>query len=166
MANNMSTLIASLSSSDTTGRVNATEQLARLGSEAQPAALALVLACGDDDEEVRQGATSVLEELGPPGASDMGQLASLVGAKSPDVGYWAATLLGRLKAQAAPAVEVLALAIAESPNLSVRQRAAWALGQIGPAAVASLPHLKKAAGDTDTRLARLVQEAIKQIDEP
>jgi HEAT repeat protein len=101
--------------------------------------------------------------MGPPEASDAGQLASFLEGRSPDVGYWTATLLGRLKAEAAPAVEVLGRAVAGSPHLSVRQRAAWALGEIGPAAVAAVPALQKAAADPDPRLSRLAQEAIGQI---
>jgi hypothetical protein len=38
-----------------------------------------------------------------------------------------------------------------------------ALGEIGPAAAAALPHLRKAAADPDPRLARLAQQAIDQI---
>jgi HEAT repeat protein len=159
----LSTLIAALSSPETANRAEAAEQIAQLGADAQAAAVALVLACGDEAEEVRQSVASALEDLGPPEASDIGQLASLIEAKSPDVGYWAATLLGRLKADAAPAVDTLARAVAGSPHLPVRERAAWALGEIGPAAAAALPSLQKASTDPDPRLARLAQEAIKQI---
>jgi HEAT repeat protein len=163
MPSNLSQLIASLSARDADQRAQAAEQLAQLGADAQPAAVALVLACGDEAEEVRQWATSALEELGPPEATDVSQLISLIEAKSADVGYWAVTLLGRLKAQAAPAVETLAHAVTESQHLAVRQRAAWALGEIGPAAAATLPTLRKAAGDPDPRLARLARQAIEQI---
>ena len=93
---------AALSDAEVAKRAQAAEELAQLGSEARPAAVALVLACGDEAEEVRQWATSALEEMGPPEASDVGPLISFIEAKSPDVGYWAATLLGRLKADAAP----------------------------------------------------------------
>jgi HEAT repeat protein len=144
-------------------RVEAAEQLAQLGPDARPAAVALVLACGDEDDEVRQCATAALEGIGPPEASDVEQLASFLEGRSPDVGYWAATLLGRLKGKGAAAVDALARAVAGSPHLSVRQRAAWALGEIGPAAVAAVPCLKKATADPDPRLSRLAQEAIGQI---
>lgn len=154
-------LTAALSARDAEQRAQAAEELSQLGSDAQPAAVALVLTCGDEAEEVRQWASSALEEIGPPLSSDVGQLASLLKHESPDVGYWAATLLGRLKAEAAPAVDALAHAVAGSPHLSVRQRAAWALGEIG--SPAAIPSLKKAATDPDPRLARLAQQAIEQI---
>jgi HEAT repeat protein len=163
MPRDFSRLIASLSDSNAAKRAEAAEQLAQLGADAQPAAVALVLACGDEADEVRQWAAAALEQMGPPQPSDVEHLTPLIEAQSPDVGYWAVTLLGRLKAGAASAVEALAYAIAGSPHPSVRQRSAWAAGQIGPAAVAALPSLRKAADDPDSRLARLAQQAIDQI---
>lgn len=163
MPDKLSTLIAALSDRAAPKRSQAAEQLALLGTDAQPAAVALVLACGDEDDEVRQWATAALEQIGPPLLSDLEQLAALTVAKSSDVAYWAATLLGRLKAQAAPAAETLAHAVTDSPHLPVRQRAAWALGEIGPAAAPALLSLRKAANDPDPRLARLAQQAIEQI---
>jgi HEAT repeat protein len=163
MRSDVSRWLAGLSAQDSDKRMQAAEQLAQLGAAAQPAALALVLACGDETEEVRQWAASALEGIGPPDTADVGQLASFLDGRSPDVGYWAATLLGRLKAGAVAAVDALARAVVESPHLAVRQRAAWALGEIGPAAAAALPSLRKAAGDSDRRLARLAQQAIGRV---
>jgi HEAT repeat protein len=159
----ISPLIVALSDTSVSKRAQVAEELAQLGSEARPAAVALVLACGDEADEVRQWATSALEEIGPPEASDVGSLISLIEAKSPDVGYWAATLLGRLKATAAPAVDALSQALGGSPHLPVRQQSAWALGEIGPAAAAALPSLHNAAGHPDPRLARLAKQAISGI---
>ena len=163
MSTNLSSLIVALSDGNVANRAQAAEQLAQLGSKAQPAAVALVLACSDEAEEVRAWVTSALEQMGPPEASDLGHLISFLEGRSPDVGYWAATLLGRLKAEAAPAVDALAQAVAGSTHLSVRQRSAWALGEIGPAATAALPSLRNAAGNPDPRLARLAQQAIELI---
>ena len=163
MQDDLPKLIAALSAPDAAKRTEAAEQISLLGPDAQPAAIALVLACGDEVEEVRQWATAALEQLGPPEASDVGQLAILVEARSSDVGYWAATLLGRLKGEATPAVDALARAVTGPLDLSVRQRAAWALGEIGPGAAAALPSLQKAAADPDPRLSRLAKQAISQI---
>ena len=60
----ISSLIAALSNADVAQRAQAAEELAQLGSDARPAAVAMVLACGDEAEEVRQWATSALEEMG------------------------------------------------------------------------------------------------------
>jgi HEAT repeat protein len=163
MAAKLSLLIAALSSPEPSHRMEAAEALAQLGAEARAAAMALVLASGDETEEVRQWAASALEDLGPPAPADAGQLASLLAAKSPEVGYWAATLLGRLKGEAAAAVDALDQALSRSPHLSVRQRAAWALGEIGPPAASALAGLRNAAADPDPRLARLASEAVERI---
>ncbi len=80
-----------------------------------------------------------------------------------DVAYWAATLLGRLQAQAAGTVSPLTAALAENRPLAVRERAAWALEQIGPAARDALPALRQAAASKQPRLARLANEAIAAI---
>lgn len=160
---NLSALTASLSASDAAARAEAAEQLAQLGSDARPAALALLIACGDETEEVRQWAAEALEGMGPPEVADLERLISLVEARSADVGYWAVTLLGRLKGDAAPAVDALATVVAERGDLTVRHRAAWALGEIGPPAAKVLPALQKAGADPDPRLSRLAQEAIEHI---
>jgi HEAT repeat protein len=166
MPNAIPALIAALSLSDPSHRAKAAEQLAQAGTDAQAAAVPLVLACGDEAEEVRTWATSALEELGPPDAADVGMLTSLVEAQSPDVAYWAATLLGRLKDAAASAVNALSVAVERSSHLAVRQRATWALGEIGTAAVAALPFLHRAASNADPRLARLAIEAIQKVECP
>jgi HEAT repeat protein len=65
--------------------------------------------------------------------------------------------------QAASAVPALTWAITGQLALSVRQRAAWALGQIGPAAKPALDALRQAAASDDARLARLASGAIEKI---
>jgi len=165
MPTKLSPLIAALSAPNRDKRAEAAEQLAQVGPDAQPAAVALTLACGDEAEEVRQWATSALEQLGPPSSSDVAPLVELIEARSPDVGYWAVTLLGRLKGDAAPAVDALARTVGGQQGIAVRQRAAWALGEIGPAAAAAIPVLQKVAGDPDPRLARLAAETLKKITE-
>ena len=163
MPKNIPQLIATLGSSDPTERSNAAEQLSRLGPDARDAAVALVRACGDEAEEVCQWAVAALEELGPPSVSDLGELTPLLGDTNADVGYWAATLLGRPGAEAAAAASGLAAALSGPADIAVRQRAAWALGKIGPAAAEALDALKQTAADDDPRLARLSQRAIDQI---
>jgi HEAT repeat protein len=156
-------LIARLSGREAGSRANAAQQLARLGEEARPAAVPLVRCCGDDDEPVREWSTAALEELGPPSPTDAEALAELLDHASADVGFWAATLLGRLGDKGAPAAAQLIQVLESSPHAAVRQRAAWALGQIGPAAAASLSALQHAASSEDSRLARLAQRAMEQI---
>lgn len=153
-----------LRSPDAAVRQQAAEQLARLGAAAQTAAVPLVKACADDSAEVGEWVVNALEEIGPPAVSDVRPLSHLLGHDSADVGYWAATLLGRLGARAAAAVPALTAALLAPLDDSVRQRAAWALGKIGPQADEALATLRDAAEDErDARLARVARRAIQQI---
>jgi HEAT repeat protein len=165
MATDLSSLIAGLSATSAAARSRAAEQLAHAGPAAQAAAVPLVRACADAEDAVRQWAAAALEELGPPLASDLAHLTALVHDEQGDVGYWAVTLVGRLGTQAAPSVPTLAGVLASTRDLAVRERAAWALGQIGPPAAAARPQLQQAAAGNAARLARLAQQALRQIGE-
>ena len=163
MPDSIQSLIADLESNDIGRRVAATEAAARMGSEASPAVVALALAAGDADAALSQAAAGALEGLGPLPASELNALAALLDGKNSDVDYWVATLLGRLGEQSAPAVDVLSRALNDS-TLPARQRCAWALEQIGAAAIDARLALEKAASDADSRLARLAQRALQSIN--
>ena len=152
-----------LASTNAEHRAVAAEQLSQAGEDAAAAAVPLVAACGDADDRVREFAVAALEDLGPPLAADIPTLIKLVDSPDPLVAYWAITLLGRSGKTAAEAVAVLVACVESSADLSVRQRAAWALGKIGPAAGAARGTLKRAAGQGDERLARLANEALQAI---
>jgi HEAT repeat protein len=156
---------ADLKSSDAVVRAAAAEQLAHLEDGAQPAAVPLVLATADADESVRQWATAALESLGPPDPEQAAELAKLTSDPRLDVAYWSVTLLGRLGSDAGNADTVAALicALDNHPQSAVRERAAWALGEVGSAAAAALPALQGAQAKTDPRLSRLAKTAIEQI---
>lgn len=158
--------VRDLRAADPGTRRRAAEDLCRLGNGARGAAVALVLASADPDEQVRQWAAAALEELGPPLARDLGSLGERLRDEHADVAFWSATLLGRLGSQAARAVPQLALALTEHDSPQVRQRAAWALGMIGPAAQAAEAALRAAAGSRDARLARLAAQALRQLGCP
>jgi HEAT repeat protein len=157
--------VEQLQSSDATIRIAAAEQLCLLETEAQAAAIPLARAVGDSNESVSEHACAALESLGAPRASDVAGLAELLSNAHPDVGYWAATLLGRLEHDAKASVEKLSGSLSGHIALAVRQRAAWALGRIGESAAPALPQLKSAAQSDDPRLARLANEAIENISE-
>lgn len=156
-------LAAQLGSTDPQVRGTAAERLARMGEDAAPAAIQLVRACGAAEEQVRQQAVAALEDLGPPPTEAIGQLIDLVAHGDPLVAYWATTLIGRAGEDAAPAVPALAGCLASPADLSVRQRAAWALGRIGAPAASAREALDRAAHDADPRLARLATEAVAAI---
>jgi len=163
MCADLTRLMAELEYDDPAARAAAAERLCRLGGAARLAAVALVCASGDAAEEVREWAVAALEDLGPPDPADIGDLARLALHETTDVAYWATTLLGRAREDAKAAVGDLAQALADHGAMTVRQRAAWALGKIGPAAAPALPSLQDAARSDNPRLARLASQAIQQI---
>ena len=155
--------IARLASSDTSIAAEAAEALCKLGREAHSAAIALVRATGTRDESVRVWVTAALEEIGPAAGEQVDELIPLLTDTSSEVSFWAATLLGRAEAAAAPAVGALARLVGESPQRSTRERAAWALGKIGPAAATALPALHTAAASNEPRLSGLAKAALVAI---
>jgi len=163
MPDDIQELIKALSAVDAAARRVAAERLGALGEKAQSAAAALVKCVSDTDESVREACTSALEELGPPAKEQLAELTSLVKESSADVAYWAATLIGRLKDAGSSATDALAMCINDTKEMAVRERAAWALGEIGPQAKAAVDSLKKAAADGGPRLARLAKQALDSI---
>lgn len=144
-------------------RAAAAKALCHMGEDARAAAVALACACADPAEKVREWSTAALEELGPPEEADVPKIAGLLKEQNADTAYWAATLLGRLGQDAAAAAASLGEALQQHGETSVRERAAWALGQIGIEARAALPSLEQAAGSGSPRLERLARKAIINI---
>ena len=159
----LSLLIAALGGKDADSRMVAAERLSQMGENARGAAVFLVKACADEDEEIREFVAAALEQLGPPDPGDGARLARLLGHEHPDVGYWAATLLGRLQAEAAPWVEELRGALETSPHEIVRERAAWALGKIGGRAASASEALERAADDGNERMTHVAEKALRRI---
>ena len=160
-------LAAKLNDSDPGVRAAAAEDLAHLAEGAQSAAVPLVQAMGDADEDVRNWAYAALESLGLPRPEDVSALIKLAADPRLDVAYWAVTLLGRFGGTnvpgAAQIVSALAGVLDSHAEIAVRQRAAWALGQFGSAAKGASAALTKASSSSDPRLARLAKEAIGQL---
>lgn len=163
MTVDLSLLISALNASQPDDRLSAAARMSALGEKAQAAAVSLVRACADEDEEVREWVVAALEDLGPPSVSDTEALADLLPHESADVSYWAATLLGRLEADAAAVTPQLVAALETSPHRIVRERAAWALGKIGPRARSAEPALRQAAASREGRLAAVAEKALRRI---
>jgi HEAT repeat protein len=162
---NTSKIAEELLAGDVVRRRAAAEHCAQHGVESA-AVVALVRASGDPDESVREWSVSALEEMGSPDVGLVMQLLSLLNNPDENVGYWTATLLGRLGESAAPASAKLGEVVAGDLPIGVRQRAAWALQQIGPAAKDVLSQLLRAAESDDPRLARLAISAIRAVNGP
>ncbi|NDC53024.1 MAG: hypothetical protein EBZ74_01740 [Planctomycetia bacterium] len=156
-------LIGRLTAADAATRADAAERLCRAGREAVAAAVPLVKACGDADEQVREWTVAALEDLGAPPPNTVADLVPLVSSDHALVAYWATTLLGRSGRDAAAATAALAGCLDAAPDRAVAERAAWALGRIGPAAGSARAALERAAAASDPRLARLAQEALTAI---
>jgi len=152
-----------LASPDSASRASASQQFCQMGEDAAPAAVALIHACADESDDVRDHASAALEELGPPLPTDVDALSRLLADPHADVVYWSATLLGRLEADAADAVPQLAQTLTQSPHLAARERCAWALGRIGASDPVALNALRLAASEAQPRLARLAKEALARI---
>ncbi len=163
-SDDVSRLAEQLSHGDAVVRRLAAENLCRQAGDSGSVAVAIVQAAADPDEGVREWVVAALEELGPPLAEQCDELATLVGHTESDIAYWAATLLGRLGEDASPAVQRLADVLEESTTNHVRERIAWALSKIGPAAATATPALRKCAESDNPRLARTAARAIKAID--
>jgi len=156
-------LTAALTADVPATRAEAAEALCRAGTDAVAAAVPLVKACSDADDQVREWAVAALEELGPPPAATISELTALAGGAHPLVAYWATTLLGRSGKAAAAATPTLAKSLESAGDPAVAERAAWALGKIGPAAAAAKPALERSAASSSPRLSRLAQEALTAI---
>lgn len=151
-------IVAALRAADPAGRQRAAEEAGRLGEAAAEAGAALCEAAGDPG--VADLCVGALEGLGPPPQALLPELTRLVSHTNDLTAYWAATLVGRLGPAAAAALPVLAATVSGSGALSVRERAAWAIGQIGPDGPTRRA-LEGAAGGAPPRLRRLIDGALE-----
>jgi len=151
-----------LKSSDLATRTSAAEQFSQMGSAATAAAAELVQTCGDD-ETASQFAVAALEEMGPPPVDSREHLSALLSSPQSLVGYWAATLIGRLKIAAKDCQDNLASVLVSSSNPAVRERAAWALGEIRADSEAAIQALTKASQSSNARLQRLAAASLEQL---
>lgn len=127
-------------------------------------AVTVVSLCGSSDDEVRMWSAEALEVAIQPLPSDVPRLIELLQrADDGEICYWAATMLGRLGSDAAASVAALQRFIGESMYLPARERATWAIGEIGPAASGAIPTLRKAAQQGPPRLQRLAHQAMLAI---
>jgi HEAT repeat protein len=153
-------LIEQLQGDDAEARLSAAEQLAGLGEDARAAAVPLVTSLERKDESLENWLVAALEQLGPPDATDLASLVSLLRSDNSQVGYWASTLLGRLGERAAGAAPQMARTLDTSIHPAVQQRAAWALGKLRCRDPQIVESLQRAARASDVRLARLAREAL------
>lgn len=152
-----------LKSPDLSTRATAAEHFSQAGEDAAFAAVELVQACGDD-ESVSQFAVAALEDMGPPSSDSKQKLSTLLNSPEAIVGYWAATLIGRLEDSAKDCQDALAAVLVSSEDIAVRERAAWALGKVGADSEPAIAALKEAAKSEAARLQRLATASLEQLN--
>ena len=150
-----------LRSEDAAERLSAAESLSLMGPDASFAAVDLVNACADE-EAIRDFAVAALEELGPPPVDALPGLIDLASHDDALVAYWAITLLGRAGVSAKSGEARLVSVLETAGESSVKERAAWALGQIGSDSEPAIEALKRAAGSSEARLSRLAKASLEQ----
>jgi hypothetical protein len=118
------------------------------------------------DESALEEIVSQLESCGAPPAELRSELIAQLDHSDSDSlqRYWCLTLLGRDSDSATePETAAIAAYLAEQHDMEVRQRAAWALGQLATVAARTRPALEQAASATNPRLARLAQQALDEL---
>ena len=120
-----------------------------------------------DDETERNTANELLENCGAPSQADIPFLCEQLKSGRSSRVYWSSTLLGRLGATIGEQRErsridtELCHAISdESHDLSARERAAWAIGQLGGVDRDCRAVLEKYVEKAPARLKRLLETAL------
>lgn len=151
-----------LHSHDVQDRAAAAEAFSLMGPEAAFAATDLVQACGDEPS-VAQWAVSALEGLGPPPKESLADLSELARSADAEVAYWAVTLLGRCGEASQPYQDLLARILADSGDITLRQRTAWALREMHAASDSVIHALEEASRSSDARLSRTAGDALEKV---
>jgi HEAT repeat protein len=171
-------------------RSRAGDVLAKMGKEAAPAKADMVAALSDSDSLVRAVATRAIGELapdvpgavpalvklfpdieairavakfGPAGSDAVPALTALLTHENPTVRWQAIRTLGKIREPSLPTLPDLMRLTLSDPDALVREHAAEAMGDIGPAAAAGVPALVKALKDPDPRVRRDAIRSLGQI---
>lgn len=117
-----------------------------------------------EDETLQNYATEALENCGPPRGEDLLDLQNRLQSKTASEVYWASTLLGRAKAElekqgqtACVQQSLGSVILQETFDLSARERAAWAVRELGPAGPELQLQFQQIAKNAPPRLKRLLE---------
>jgi HEAT repeat protein len=149
-------LIATLRDSERQLANQAAVALSRCGPAAVPG---LAIALRDPNPEVRSLACSTLSQIGRPAASAAPELAALLSDPDPQLVALAAHALTTVGPAAVPhLVEAL-----NHPLPMVREKAAFALGQLGFSARSALPALERSLEDENPGVRKYARAALRAI---
>jgi hypothetical protein len=155
---------SALESTDLLRRRDAICKVAQNSRQQSGLTSAIISLVTDKDEEVRNWACEALETVIVPMPNEVLSLITLLRETNDgEIEYWTATMLGRLGPVAANATAVLASCLLDSRSLAARERAAWALSEIGPAARSAMNALRQIGSDDPPRLQRLAASAIQSL---
>ena len=153
-----------LTHDDADRRCLAMRQLAQSGRKQTGVTARVILLVADGNEETREWACEALESAIMPMPNEVNDLIQVLReTRDGEVEYWTATMLGRLGVVASGATAVLASCLLDSPSLAARERAAWALSEIGPAARSAMNALRQIGPEDPPRLQRLASSAIQSL---
>jgi len=153
-----------LAHSDVERRCSAIRKIAQTADKQSGVTAAAILLVADRDEETRNWACEALESTIVPMPNEVHGLIELLRETNDgEIEYWAATMLGRLGTVAAGATAVLANCLLDSACLAARERAAWALAEIGPAARSAMNALRQIGPEDPPRLQRLTAAAMQSV---
>ncbi len=157
-------LIFELTHQDAERRGNAIRQISQSRREYSGITGKVIGLVADNQESIRNWSCEALESTIKPSVDEVPELIRLLReTKDGEVEYWSATMLGRLGTSASAATAALASCLLDSPCLAARERAAWAIAEIGPPAQSAINALKQITTDDPPRLQRLAASAIHSL---
>lgn len=155
-----------LSHSSPAVRRSAAQAVVTAGGYQTGVTAAMLALVADRDERTRHWACEALDRVIAPAPDEIGDLIEILReTRDGETEYWTVTMLGRLGAVAGRSAGVLASVLLDSSCLAARERAAWALSQIGPAARSSLNALRQIGEDDPPRLRRLAEAAMEAMSQ-
>jgi HEAT repeat protein len=148
---------------ETEVRLEAALALGHMGPEAEPAVPALTEALGDPSADLRLAAAEALARVGPAASAAVPAMTQLLKEGQPARVVRTIKALRRLRGNNYDAIPAL-IEATHHPDAEVRENAAEALGEAGPAAASALPALRALLDDKNKKVHEEAEDAIEKIE--
>lgn len=158
-------LVTTLSDEDSFARAGAAKALGQIQADAETVVPALITVLADEDDFTRCEAAEALAEFGPAAADAIPDLVRMLKEEPQDI--WRGAC-GRDLVKIDPTGKTFVPVLIENlrdPSTTVRRFAAWALGDLGPAAVVAVEPLTEALKDPELVVQVYAAGALRKIDE-